>query len=951
MSKTPPNRRGITFEVGAALEARDSLKNWYAANIEKIDYEDEKVLIHYRQWSHRYDEWFDWASPYLRPMERVQLRREGRQEDSFIPGFHVNDKVLASWSDCRFYPAKVLAVNKDASYTVKFYDGVIQTVKGIHVKPFTKESRKKLTDKNGEKSMVKKTVKDKKMEENEVSGDKQAEGQTDRVPEEEEGENSVLDGEEGEQKKSNGNGKCLEVENISIKEENAEGERILEQIGQHNYSKLFLKRGSGPEEREEKARVKMEDSVMIDLGMNFNEGMVKRNETEEAEVLEQKEEEIKGQVLPHDRKSRRQRIRRKRRLSMARRSSKKSKTDSEKSFHTDSKPICASTNQRTQGKGPDPLCLTQPSNDTAVPKAQCQSETFKPTAVKKQAYQNPNRFSREPLYRVIRNQPPPVLSINLDHNLYKCSAPGCTKSFRKAKLLHYHMKYYHGDDRLMELDQIRAMDKQTALNNQDGSKKRCITSHECAQVTVKRRSLAPPVVSAQNYQRWPTLKDKTRENQLDSNMHRYFNKERERRFMEMEGVKERDKVKEKQTGDFLRIKLKEKKKMKKNTSDEDSISDWSSDSCGWSEDEMGADLDVIASPLSCSSVASTTGSQETVRCVCEAEEENDFMLQCEECLYWQHGTCMGLLEENVPERYACFICRDSPGQNRGQRQSLRYWYDRDWLSTGHMYGLSFLENYSHQNGKKIAATHQLLGDVQHVVEVLNGLQLKISVLQSQTHPDLKLWQKPWKLTERSRMKSTALPDAKTVSSSASSESILRKEPFSSSFQDYISSEHCYQKPQTLYQVLEPRLVLKTQFESLLENRSHNTERVLKNEPHYYGEIQPALLKTSSTQLFNHRMDVGEKLEAGGDGGGVKGGAQPQEWRINLLEHIETVQEEVTHRMDFIERELDVLENWLDCTGELEPPEPLDRLPELKQSIKQLLNELGKVQQIALTCAT
>uniref|UniRef100_A0A8C9TX21 PHD finger protein 20, b n=1 Tax=Scleropages formosus TaxID=113540 RepID=A0A8C9TX21_SCLFO len=137
MKKTPPNRRGITFEVGAQLEARDSLKNWYAANIEKIDYEDEKVLIHYRQWSHRYDEWFDWASPYLRPLERIQLRREGLQDDCTIP------KVLASWSDCRFYPAKVLAVNKDggSSYTVKFYDGVIQTVKGIHVKPFIKEVR------------------------------------------------------------------------------------------------------------------------------------------------------------------------------------------------------------------------------------------------------------------------------------------------------------------------------------------------------------------------------------------------------------------------------------------------------------------------------------------------------------------------------------------------------------------------------------------------------------------------------------------------------------------------------------------------------------------------------------------------------------------------------------------------------------------------------------------
>uniref|UniRef100_A0A3B5MVA1 PHD finger protein 20, a n=1 Tax=Xiphophorus couchianus TaxID=32473 RepID=A0A3B5MVA1_9TELE len=82
MSKTPPNRRGITFEVGAQLEARDSLKNWYAANIEKIDYEDEKVLIHYRQWSHRYDEWFEWTSPYLRPVERIQLRRQGLHDDN-----------------------------------------------------------------------------------------------------------------------------------------------------------------------------------------------------------------------------------------------------------------------------------------------------------------------------------------------------------------------------------------------------------------------------------------------------------------------------------------------------------------------------------------------------------------------------------------------------------------------------------------------------------------------------------------------------------------------------------------------------------------------------------------------------------------------------------------------------------------------------------------------------
>ncbi len=123
--------------------------------------------------------------------------------------------------------------------------------------------------------------------------------------------------------------------------------------------------------------------------------------------------------------------------------------------------------------------------------------------------------------------------------------------------------------------------------------------------------------------------------------------------------------------------------------------------------------------------------------------------------------------------------------------------------------------------------------------------------RSQSHPDLKLWRQPWKLTEKSRMKSMALPDTKTVSAPASLEAIQRKEPLTSSFQDYISSEHCYQKPLTLYQVLEPRLVLKTRVESVLEDRLHNTETVLKNEQHYNGEIQPALLKTYSTQLLNH----------------------------------------------------------------------------------------------------
>ena len=46
----------------------------------------------------------------------------------------------------------------------------------------------------------------------------------------------------------------------------------------------------------------------------------------------------------------------------------------------------------------------------------------------------------------------------------------------------------------------------------------------------------------------------------------------------------------------------------------------------------------------------------------------------------------------------------------------------------------------------------------------------------------------------------------------------------------------------------------------------------------------------------------------------------------------------------------VLESWLDFTGELEPPDPLTRLPQLKRHIKQLLMDMGKVQQIATLCS-
>lgn len=59
---------------------------------------------------------------------------------------------------------------------------------------------------------------------------------------------------------------------------------------------------------------------------------------------------------------------------------------------------------------------------------------------------------------------------------------------------------------------------------------------------------------------------------------------------------------------------------------EDSSSDLSSDSPIWSEDESDAELD-LNMPLSEQGVETVTHGSEIVRCICEVQEENDFMIQ------------------------------------------------------------------------------------------------------------------------------------------------------------------------------------------------------------------------------------------------------------------------------------------------------------------------------------
>ncbi|XP_027560444.1 PHD finger protein 20 isoform X4 [Neopelma chrysocephalum] len=975
MTKHPPNRRGINFEVGAQLEARDRLKNWYPAHIEEIDYEEGKVLIHFKRWNHRYDEWFCWDSPYLRPLEKIQLRKEGLHEEEGCAGFHINDQVLACWSDCRFYPAKVTSVNKDGTYTVKFYDGVVQTVKNIHVKAFSKDQN--------------------------IVGDAKPKERGNEIPSSPENREKFK-----EQRKAAGNAKKDEDEKTlktekRVKQPDKEGKFIVisekGKVSEKNISK------NGKEDKENISENDMEYSVDTQIEKKPENDNVK---SPQENTKETKRKRGRPPITP----------------------------PTEPSSQT-LQPITLELRRRKIPKGGDvPAKRPRIEKNLSQEKFKNSSDHAERDQIRRRSSRLSSSISHEilntdlvttsaeiqPWKDAVCNQNESEkaqleIPVEPDQSFSEQGSPGNTS---QSAALGTDASLQEGKAEDTECSSVTVRSQEPSAAT-DAPLHIALRSTPYRDEKIEKRRTSTPV-SALNSHRH-SLRDQTR-----NHIARALRRPRDRDRVG-HGVKEHEKNKERKSKDYGRSKSKKKKKKKKRSkpgysgvgentdvsqelspeksvvtksissnkssahpstplhcadsgqhrgkskangfyvttscAEDDTLSESSMDSLLWSDDDCSQDVDVTTNP----DEEVEESDFEIVRCVCEVKEENDFMIQCEECLCWQHGVCMGLLEDNVPEKYTCYICQDPPGQ----RSSLKYWYEKEWLSNGHMHGLAFLEeNYSHQNAKKIVATHQLLGDVQRVIEVLHGLQLKMSILQNKEHPDLKLWCHPWKhitVDEKIHTKHIIHFEEncckeETASYRTWNGTVEKPSTIPSVEESYITSEHCYQKPRAYYPAIEQRLVVETRGsamddgvnrirengdDALSERFGWNLDQEIckmENESkHNYSKVREAVSKKVSPEEA-----IEMKLMEKGKEGVVNSQLQ---WQLNLLAHVESLQDEVIHRMDFIEKELDVLESWLDYTGELEPPEPLARLPQLKHCIKQLITDLGKVQQIALCCST
>ncbi|XP_065759434.1 PHD finger protein 20-like protein 1 isoform X8 [Muntiacus reevesi] len=962
MSKKPPNRPGITFEIGARLEALDYLQKWYPSRIEKIDYEEGKMLVHFERWSHRYDEWIYWDSNRLRPLERPALRKEGLKDEEDFFDFKAGEEVLARWTDCRYYPAKIEAINKEGTFTVQFYDGVIRCLKRMHIKAMPEDAKGQVkaqhplswccpSDPAGScnqsmgsedwialvKAAAAAAAKNKTGNKPRTSANSNKDKEKDerkwfKVPSKKEETSTSITTPEVEKK-----------EDLPTSSETFVGlhvENVPKMVFPQPESTLTNKRknNQGNSFQAKRARLNKITGLLASKAVGVDGAEKKEDYNETAPMLEQA-------------------------ISPKPQSQKKNEADISSSANTQKPALLSSTLSSGKARskkckhesGDSSGCIKPPKSPLSPELIQVEDLTLvsqlSSSMINKTSPPQPVNPPRPFKHSERRRRSQRLATLPMpDDSVEKVSPPSPATDGKVFSISSQNQQESSGPEvpdvahlslgPCLPLDLSRGSEVTTPLAPDPSYHNECLRAEkEDTQMLTNLSSKA--VTDVRGAPAASGISKTEKKVKLEEKSSTAFGKRKEK-------DKER---KEKRDKDHYKPKQKKKKKKKKKSKQHDLsgmefLDDSSTESLLLSGDEYNQDFDSTNFE---ESQDEDDALNEIVRCICELDEENGFMIQCEECLCWQHSVCMGLLEESIPEQYLCYICRDPPGQ----RWSAKYRYDKDWLNNGRMCGLSFLkENYSHLNAKKIVSTHHLLADVCGVTEVLHGLQLKIGILKNKHHPDLRLWACSGKRKDQDQVVAGVekkITAQNTVNVEEKKYHVQNhKEPPRLPLKmegTYITSEHSYQKPQSFGPDCKSLAdagssddddISSFEEEQEYHTRDKNRLRYPVKEDGRPGKKNPA--ERNTVFVYNDKKSTEDP------------GDSHLQWQLNLLTHIENVQKEVTSRMDLIEKEVDVLESWLDFTGELEPPDPLARLPQLKRHIKQLLADMGKVQQIATLCS-
>ena len=139
--------------------------------------------------------------------------------------------------------------------------------------------------------------------------------------------------------------------------------------------------------------------------------------------------------------------------------------------------------------------------------------------------------------------------------------------------------------------------------------------------------------------------------------------------------------------------------------------------------------------------------EEVVNCACKRTEEDGLMIQCDICLCWQHGSCLGIEEEDqVQEYYVCETCRHP----RLGRTDAQLSVDQDWLNKGALPGVDGILSAPDFNQKPNESVFRklsdLMADLSNLNKVLHSLRVKLNVA-SQNSSKVFMWSSVWDAPE------------------------------------------------------------------------------------------------------------------------------------------------------------------------------------------------------------
>ncbi|XP_040573433.1 uncharacterized protein [Lepeophtheirus salmonis] len=175
----------------------------------------------------------------------------------------------------------------------------------------------------------------------------------------------------------------------------------------------------------------------------------------------------------------------------------------------------------------------------------------------------------------------------------------------------------------------------------------------------------------------------------------------------------------------------------------------SSKKCTFITEEDGRTQDDSNSEMDASTTsADHLTSEEVVNCTCRRLEEDGLMIQCDLCLCWQHGACLGIFDEDqVPEKHICSICKNPPGS---RHPSSRTQIDQDLLKEGKFAVIpstssSVSSNQSNLTSKQDAfrKLSDLMADLIGLSKILHSLRIKISVASQKNSSKVFMWSSAW----------------------------------------------------------------------------------------------------------------------------------------------------------------------------------------------------------------